>query len=348
MKRLLFTTACSALAALLIVAPIALSQSVTPGPGSSGTGSGTVTSVATGGLVTGGPITSSGTVALSNIGAGDVVANAAGSSAAPADTTLTALIDQALGNTRGAVLERGASGWTVLAPSSTAGQALASNGTGADPTYQTVTGGSGASLSAANTWTTAGAVSAPTQLFTGAIFTGGSGTTNVPFIYYNAGATPPASWSAQGGFMGFNFPSGFTGNVFQGFINGASEWSISATGGAFFTTTTTALNVVNGVPFISKTAPSSVGACFAASGSAITFSSGTGAFGLTVGTTPSTSCTLTLPSSGIHDWTCRFDDRTTGTVLIHQSGAANTGTVTLTASAAPTTGDYITGGCGGF
>lgn len=51
-------------------------------------------------------------------------------------TTLSAAIDAALGSTRGAILERGASGWTVLAPSSTAGQALASNGTAADPSYQ--------------------------------------------------------------------------------------------------------------------------------------------------------------------------------------------------------------------
>lgn len=48
-----------------------------------------------------------------------------------------ALLDL-MGTTRGSVIVRGASGWTALVPSATAGQALASNGTGADPSYQTV------------------------------------------------------------------------------------------------------------------------------------------------------------------------------------------------------------------
>lgn len=53
-------------------------------------------------------------------------------------STLTALIDAAIGSTRGSILERGASGWATLAPSSTTGYALISNGTGTDPTYQAV------------------------------------------------------------------------------------------------------------------------------------------------------------------------------------------------------------------
>jgi hypothetical protein len=50
-----------------------------------------------------------------------------------------------LGSTRGSILYRGASGWAILAPGTSA-QVLTSNGAGADPSYQTVgSGGSSAS-----------------------------------------------------------------------------------------------------------------------------------------------------------------------------------------------------------
>lgn len=53
----------------------------------------------------------------------------------------SAAVDAAFGSTRGSVLIRGVSGWTILAPGTT-GYALSSNGVGADPSYQVV-GGSG-------------------------------------------------------------------------------------------------------------------------------------------------------------------------------------------------------------
>ena len=66
-------------------------------------------------------------------------------------SSLTVALDAAFGSTRGSILTRGASGWTVLAPSATSGQALCSNGTGADPSYQTVSSGSsGAALTKAD------------------------------------------------------------------------------------------------------------------------------------------------------------------------------------------------------
>lgn len=53
----------------------------------------------------------------------------------PEEVTATQLIDW-LGNTRGAILYRGASGWAILAPGAS-GDVLTSNGAGADPSYQT-------------------------------------------------------------------------------------------------------------------------------------------------------------------------------------------------------------------
>ncbi len=60
------------------------------------------------------------------------------------NVTLSALIDAAIGNTRGAILERGASGWALIAPG-TSGYVLTSNGSSADPSWQAAGGGGGVS-----------------------------------------------------------------------------------------------------------------------------------------------------------------------------------------------------------
>lgn len=57
-------------------------------------------------------------------------------------TNLSASIDAAFGSTRGSILERGASLWQTVPPSATAGLPWVSNGTGADPAYQALTGAS--------------------------------------------------------------------------------------------------------------------------------------------------------------------------------------------------------------
>jgi hypothetical protein len=97
-------------------------------------GSGTVTQVNTGTGITGGPITTTGTISLAAINNNDLLANTSGSSAAPVDTSLTALIDSAMGNSQGDILYRGASTWTVLSPG-TSGFLLQTQGTGANPIW---------------------------------------------------------------------------------------------------------------------------------------------------------------------------------------------------------------------
>jgi hypothetical protein len=110
-------------------------------------GSGTVLSVATGTGLTGGPITSTGTVALAAIPSGNVLANTSGSSAAPVPTTVSLLLDTVFGSARGDVLYRGASGWASLAPG-TSGQVLTTAGAASDPSWQNAptSGGSIANL----------------------------------------------------------------------------------------------------------------------------------------------------------------------------------------------------------
>ena len=69
---------------------------------------------------------------------GTVLSNISGGSASPAANSIAGVIDK-IGSTRGAILYRGISGWTILTPG-TAGQALTSGGAGNDPSYTTLPG----------------------------------------------------------------------------------------------------------------------------------------------------------------------------------------------------------------
>ena len=74
---------------------------------------------------------------LSAIADGDLLANISGGSAVPIANTLTALIDHAIGSTRGSILTRQAAGWALLTPG-TSGYVLTSAGAGADPAYAAI------------------------------------------------------------------------------------------------------------------------------------------------------------------------------------------------------------------
>lgn len=79
-------------------------------------------------------VDSVGASGLPGIGDGDVLANLSGSSASPSGHTLSDLLDYVLDNSRGAMLFRGASGWTFL-PAGVAGKFLKTGGTLADPSW---------------------------------------------------------------------------------------------------------------------------------------------------------------------------------------------------------------------
>ena len=111
--------------------------------------SGTVTNVATGTGLTGGPITSTGTISLAAIANDTLLANISGSSAVPSSTTLTALIDAALGNTQGDVLYRNGTVWTVLPPG-TSGFFLQTQGASANPQWAAGNAGTVTSLATNN------------------------------------------------------------------------------------------------------------------------------------------------------------------------------------------------------
>jgi hypothetical protein len=102
-------------------------------------GSGTVTQVNSGSGLTGGPITTTGTLSLATVSDKQLLANISGGTAAPAGTTLTLLLDSALGATQGMILYRGASAWSALATGA-AGAVLTAHGAGTDPTWVAGTG----------------------------------------------------------------------------------------------------------------------------------------------------------------------------------------------------------------
>lgn len=118
-------------------------------------GSGTVTSVATGVGLTGGPITGTGTVSLDAVADGDLLANTSGATSAPVPTTVSALLDHVLGAAQGEILYRGASGWAALSPGNK-GYYLQTQGGGASPTWAPVKtnsgGGSGGTSTSTTSW----------------------------------------------------------------------------------------------------------------------------------------------------------------------------------------------------
>lgn len=76
-----------------------------------------------------------------------------------------------------------------------------------------------------------GAASAPAATFSGAPFTGGSGTTTFPLVYLNSGAAP-SSWATSGTIFGINAPSGFAGNLVDYHLNGGGSLWLVSSGGA--------------------------------------------------------------------------------------------------------------------
>lgn len=75
--------------------------------------------------------------ALPQTPAGNVLGNSTAATRNARPETVTAILDRALGSTRGSLIERGASAWGLIGPG-TVGFPFVSNGAGADPSYQSL------------------------------------------------------------------------------------------------------------------------------------------------------------------------------------------------------------------
>jgi len=128
---------------------------------------------------------------LSAISPSTVLANVTGGSAMPQAVSVASILE-VIGSTRGSVLYRGGSGWTVLAPGA-ANYVLTANGAGADPAWAAA--GSG-------TVTSVGLSGGTTGLtFSGAITTSGTITASGTLNIANGGtgaATIPGAQAALG------------------------------------------------------------------------------------------------------------------------------------------------------
>lgn len=155
------------------------------------TGTGTVTSVATNNGLTGGPVTTTGTLGLATIATGNVLAYTSGGTGVPVATTPSAVLD-VIGSATGDILYRaaGGTGWQVLAPG-TNGQVLTQGAStpawGNAGTVSNVTIANGTGITGTGTCniTTTGTctigISAARQtLPTTQSFTSGSGTYTTP------------------------------------------------------------------------------------------------------------------------------------------------------------------------
>jgi len=103
--------------------------------------------------------------------------------------TVSAILDRALGSTRGAIIVRGASGWAIVGPGATAGLAWISGGAGVDPAYGILGlsgGGCNAALTASNGGILYSTASACAIL-------GGTATARLPLL---SGASTTPVWGA--------------------------------------------------------------------------------------------------------------------------------------------------------
>lgn len=102
--------------------------------------SGTVTSVATGSGLAGGPVTTTGTISLATIANNDLLANISGSTGAPSGNTLSAILDSVFSTpAQGALINRGASLWSASVETSWS-PALTFGGSATGLTYATQVG----------------------------------------------------------------------------------------------------------------------------------------------------------------------------------------------------------------
>jgi hypothetical protein len=108
--------------------------------------------------------------------------------------------------------------------------------------------------------TGASAASTPASLLSGAVFTGGTGTTNFPhFLIQPTAATAATSWSTAGTVIGVNTASGFSGNLIDLKVNGAgtSAFKVSSGGSTTLGNITTVGPITSGGALITTPATQS-------------------------------------------------------------------------------------------
>jgi len=141
--------------------------------------------------------------------------------------------------------------------------------------------------------------------YTGSVFTGGTGTTNLPHILAEpSGTTAATTWSTSGTFVGINAASGYAGNFIDLHVNGgASLFAVGATGAITGLSITESANAATGTGgLVRANSPTLVTPALGTpSALVVTNATGTASINIngTVGaTTPSTVAATTVSTSG--------------------------------------------------
>lgn len=198
-----------------------------------GGGSGTVTSIATTSPITGGPITTTGT-----IGCATCTTNAAA-------LTSGNIVNGAGGQ---ATVDSGIASANLITSAAVITNNVIPKGNGARGLVNSSITDNGTTVSTAElvNFSGVGAASTSPFLLNGTIFTGGSATTTFPYAYLNFGVAP-TTFSTAGTTFAINAPSGFTGNLIDGYINGASRvFRLTSAGMGQFASTVSAQNSTYG------------------------------------------------------------------------------------------------------
>lgn len=310
---------------------------------SGGGGSGTVTNIATTGPITGGPITTTGTIACptcvtsaASLGSGNVVSGAGGQAVQDSTIPTSTLVTSAAALTSNAVvLGAGSQGTKVVAGITTDGiSVLNLGGIGVGNGRVNFNGNtSGQSSAIVNSTGTAVTFSGNVLA---AILSGNTLASTV------ATGTAPITVASTTNVANLN-ASSLGGATF------ASPGSIGGTtpGAAKFTTITeTALLISNAAPTIAA------GGC-GGSAASISAVNGTASFNINVGTGPtSAGCTVTLPTATT-GWNCFVNDFTTISTAVSMQKQTASGTASatfqnysdLTVATAPTANDIYHVSC---
>lgn len=245
----------SAFVALVAPAPC-IAQTVSP---ISGSGSGSITNIATGACLTGGPITTTGTVS------GTYAINAqTGTSYTVLSTDACKLVTFSNGSAIAVTLPQATgsfgagfgfdvqnlgvgtvtitpttstvNGAATLVLTTNQGCTLISDGTNwqvsACPAL--ITGGLSSPITTAVIDSTPGASATPAWKWTGALYKAGNGTTNVPLNYwFDSGATAVTSWDANGTVYGMDAHTS-CGKWYDIYIDNVEKAYVACDGGFYF------------------------------------------------------------------------------------------------------------------
>lgn len=169
-------------------------------------------------------------------------------------------------------------------------------------------------------------------LFSGNLFTGGTGTTTFPMLLFQpTGTAAVTTWNTSGTMLGVNAVSGFGGNFLDFHTaGGATLFRVGSTGGI---TTAGPVNTTTGYQLNGKNSDfvncPTVSSGFGTSPT-ITCTNGTPAFSINVGTGgTATSGVFTMPAATT-GWVIHCDDITTPATNVTKQTASGTTSATVT------------------